>query len=114
PYPESFSLTQTIPYEYPVPLIETRHSGRILPTRGTTRSTQIIAKVGQAYWSDQNKVKFEMGLCRGKDLRDKRDDIQKREGKREADRMIKNFNFDSTNTLTIKDYSLWMVHSKAL
>ncbi|KAL3781330.1 hypothetical protein HJC23_006782 [Cyclotella cryptica] len=68
----------------------------------------------KAYWSDQNKVKFEMGLCRGKDLRDKRDDIQKREGKREADRMIKNFNFDSTNTLTIKDYSLWMVHSKAL
>ncbi|KAL3787200.1 hypothetical protein HJC23_010210 [Cyclotella cryptica] len=47
----------------------------------------------KAYWSDQNKVKFEIGLCRGKDLRDKRDDIQEREGKREAERMIKNFNF---------------------
>ena len=45
----------------------------------------------KAYWSD-NKVKFEIGLCRGKNVRDKREDIQAREGKREAERMIKNFN----------------------
>ena len=30
----------------------------------------------KAYWSDQNKVKFEIGLCRGKNVRDKRQDIQ--------------------------------------
>lgn len=47
----------------------------------------------KAYWSDQNKVKFEIGLCRGKNFRDKREDIQEREGKREAERMMKNFNF---------------------
>lgn len=45
-----------------------------------------------AYWSDQNKVKFKIGLCRGKNARDKRQDIQEREGKRDAQRMIKNFN----------------------
>ncbi len=46
----------------------------------------------KCYWNDQNKVKFEIGLCRGKNLRDKRQDIKEREGKREASRMIKNFN----------------------
>eukprot|EP00578_Thalassiosira_sp_NH16_P020577 CAMPEP_0181097926 /NCGR_PEP_ID=MMETSP1071-20121207/11836_1 /TAXON_ID=35127 /ORGANISM="Thalassiosira sp., Strain NH16" /LENGTH=205 /DNA_ID=CAMNT_0023180453 /DNA_START=137 /DNA_END=751 /DNA_ORIENTATION=+ len=29
----------------------------------------------KAYWNDQNKVKFEIGLCRGKNVRDKRQDI---------------------------------------
>ena len=46
----------------------------------------------KAYWSDQNKVKFEIGLCRGKNQRDKRQDIMEREGKRETNRMLKNFN----------------------
>lgn len=46
----------------------------------------------KAYWSDDNKVKFEIGLCRGKNVRDERQDIQEREGKRESERMIKNFN----------------------
>lgn len=47
----------------------------------------------KAYWNDDNRVKFEIGLCRAKDGRDKRDDIMEREGKRESERMIKNFNF---------------------
>lgn len=47
----------------------------------------------KAYWNDDNKVKFEIGLCRGKNVRDKRQDIQEREGKRESERMIKNFNY---------------------
>jgi SsrA-binding protein len=47
----------------------------------------------KAYWNDVNKVKFEIGLCRGKNLRDKRQDIMEREGKREESRMLKNFNF---------------------
>jgi SsrA-binding protein len=46
----------------------------------------------KAYWNEQNKVKFEIGLCRGKNVRDKREDIKEREGKREENRMIKNFN----------------------
>jgi SsrA-binding protein len=46
----------------------------------------------KAYWSDDNKVKFEIGLARGKNVRDKRDDIKEREGKKESERMIKNFN----------------------
>mmetsp|Transcript_32528 Transcript_32528/g.58777 ORF Transcript_32528/g.58777 Transcript_32528/m.58777 type:complete len:98 (+) Transcript_32528:646-939(+) len=46
----------------------------------------------KAYWSEQNKVKFEIGLCRGKNQRDKRSDIMEREGKRETSRMLKNFN----------------------
>ena len=47
----------------------------------------------KAYWNDGNKVKFEIGLCRGKNLRDKRQDIMARESKREESRMIKNFNY---------------------
>lgn len=46
----------------------------------------------KAYWSEQNKVKFEIGLCRGKNVRDKREDIKEREDKRETNRMMKNFN----------------------
>lgn len=47
----------------------------------------------RAYWSEGNRVKFEIGLCKGKDGRDKRADIKEREGKRETNRMIKNFNY---------------------
>ena len=47
----------------------------------------------KAYWSPNNKVKFEIGLCRGKNVRDKRADIMERESKRETNRMIKNFNY---------------------
>ena len=47
----------------------------------------------KAYWSPNNKVKFEIGLCRGKNVRDKRADIMERESKRETNRMIKSFNY---------------------
>jgi SsrA-binding protein len=46
----------------------------------------------KAYWNEQNKVKFEIGLCRGKNVRDKREDIKEREDKRDTNRMLKNFN----------------------
>ncbi|KAL3807162.1 hypothetical protein ACHAXA_011363 [Cyclostephanos tholiformis] len=46
----------------------------------------------KAYWNEQNKVKFEIGLCRGKNVRDKREDIKEREDRRDTNRMIKNFN----------------------
>ena len=45
----------------------------------------------KAYFNDQNKVKLMIGLGRGKNLRDKRQDIKERDGKREAARMVKNF-----------------------
>ncbi|KAL3757511.1 hypothetical protein ACHAWU_010143 [Discostella pseudostelligera] len=46
----------------------------------------------KAYWNEQNKVKFEIGLCRGKNQADKRQDIKAREDKRDINRMLKNFN----------------------
>lgn len=45
----------------------------------------------KAYFSEGNKVKFQIGLCRGKNVRDKRETIKNREAKREANRIIKNF-----------------------
>ena len=45
----------------------------------------------KAYWNDQNKLKLQIGLARGKNVRDKRQTIQERDAKREANRIIKNF-----------------------
>jgi len=45
----------------------------------------------KAYFNDQNVVKVEIALCRGKNVRDKRQDIKDREAKRDAQRMVKNF-----------------------
>lgn len=45
----------------------------------------------KAYFNDQNKVKIQIGLCRGKNVRDKRQDLKERDAKREANRMVKNF-----------------------
>ena len=45
----------------------------------------------KAYWNDQNKLKLQIGLARGKNVRDKRQTIQERDAKREAHRIIKNF-----------------------
>ena len=72
-------------------LLHKQESTRLL--QKTDRMPGMTIVPLKAYWSDQNKVKFEIGLCRGKNLRDKRMDIKEREGKREANRMIKNFNY---------------------
>ena len=45
----------------------------------------------KAYFNDQNKVKLEIALCRGKNVRDKRQDIKDRDAKREEQRIIKSF-----------------------
>ena len=45
----------------------------------------------KAYWNDQNKLKLQIGLARGKNVRDKRDTIRERDAKREENRIIKNF-----------------------
>ncbi len=39
-----------------------------------------------------NRVKMELGLCKGKQLHDKRQDMAKRDAKREIDRALKNRN----------------------
>jgi SsrA-binding protein len=45
----------------------------------------------KAYWNDKNKLKIQIALCRGKNVRDKRATIQERDMKRETNRIIKNF-----------------------
>lgn len=45
----------------------------------------------KAYFNKDNRVKLEIALCKGKNVRDKRDDIKARDLKRETDRIIKNF-----------------------
>ena len=43
----------------------------------------------KAYFNDQSKVKFQIGLARGKNVRDKRaDNIKERDTKRERRRII--------------------------
>jgi len=45
----------------------------------------------KAYWNDDNKLKLEIALCKGKNVRDKRATIRERDAKRETSRIIKNF-----------------------
>jgi SsrA-binding protein len=45
----------------------------------------------KAYFNDKNMVKVQIGLCRGKNVRDKRSAIKDREIKRDTDRMMKSF-----------------------
>ena len=45
----------------------------------------------KAFFNEKNMVKVQIGLCRGKNVRDKRDAIKERELKRDTDRMMKSF-----------------------
>jgi len=45
----------------------------------------------KAYFDSHNRVKIELALCKGKNVRDKRRDIQQRDLKRETSRIMKNF-----------------------
>jgi SsrA-binding protein len=45
----------------------------------------------KAYFSDNNRVKLQIALCRGKNVRDKRATIKERDEKRETSRIIKSF-----------------------
>ena len=71
-------------------LLHKQEARRLLQKTDRTPGMTIVPL--KAYWSEGNKVKFAIGLCRGKNLRDKRQDIMARESKREESRMIKNFN----------------------
>lgn len=46
----------------------------------------------KAYWSERNnKLKIQIALCRGKNVRDKRASIRERDIQRETNRIVKNF-----------------------
>jgi SsrA-binding protein len=45
----------------------------------------------KAYFNDDNNIKLTIAICRGKNVRDKRDTIKQRDGEREDRRTIKNF-----------------------
>jgi SsrA-binding protein len=45
----------------------------------------------KAYFNSDNKVKIQIALCKGKNVRDKRADIKERDVLRDTNRIIKNF-----------------------
>lgn len=45
----------------------------------------------KAFFTEKNLIKIEIALCRGKNVRDKRNDIKAREAKRDNERMMKSF-----------------------
>jgi SsrA-binding protein len=54
-------------------------------------STQQMTLVPlSAYFNEKNMLKLKLGLGRGKNLRDKRSDIEKRDSGRELQRAFKN------------------------
>ena len=44
----------------------------------------------KAYFNNDNRLKLVMGLARGKNVRDKRDDIKERDTKKAIERGLKN------------------------
>jgi SsrA-binding protein len=69
-------------------LLHKEEARKLLKKTETTGMT-IVPLV--AYFNDDNKMKLQIGLARGKNLRDKRADLKERDMKRENSRIIKNF-----------------------
>lgn len=69
-------------------LVHKEEARRLL--QQTERAGMTIVPL-KAYFNEQNKVKVQIGVCRGKNVRDKRQDIKAREAKREGQRMMKSF-----------------------
>ena len=44
-----------------------------------------------AYFNEDNRLKVQIGLAKGKNLQDKRETIKRREAGREAQRQLKDF-----------------------
>ena len=76
---------------------ETRVRTLLVHKQQAKRWSQQIERQGmtliplKAYFNDRNKVKLQIALCRGKNVRDKRASIKEREAKKDANRMVKNF-----------------------
>ena len=69
-------------------LVHKEEARRLL--QQTERAGMTIVPL-KAYFNEQNRVKIQIGVCRGKNVRDKRQDIKAREAKREGQRMMKSF-----------------------
>ncbi|OEU13309.1 SsrA-binding protein [Fragilariopsis cylindrus CCMP1102] len=69
-------------------LLHKEEARKLLKKTETTGMT-VVPLV--AYFNDDNKMKLQIGLARGKNLRDKRQDLKERDMKRENSRIIKNF-----------------------
>lgn len=67
------------------------HKREIMRLLGLTKQ-QGYTLVPLSLYFKGSKVKMQLGLCKGKDTRDKRQDVTKRDANREIDRAIKNFN----------------------
>lgn len=67
------------------------HKSQVRKLQQQTVATGMTIVPLQAYFNDNNILKLEIALCRGKNVRDKRATIQAREAKREENRIIKNF-----------------------
>lgn len=73
----------------PRPLLLNKEESRKLAKAVEQQGFTIVPL--KAYFSPRNQVKVKIGLCRGKNQRDKRNTIRDREMKKDAERMIKNF-----------------------
>lgn len=73
----------------PRPLLVHKYEARKLLQK-TEKSGMTIVPL-KAYFNDDNKVKIQIALAKGKNVRDKRNDIKERDMKRETGRIIKNF-----------------------
>jgi SsrA-binding protein len=73
----------------PRPLLVHRSQARKLKQQTEADGMTMVPL--KAYFNDQNKIKIEIALCRGKNTRDKRQTIKERESKRETSRMMKTF-----------------------
>lgn len=67
------------------------HKREIMKLFGQLK-TQGYALIPLSIYLKGSRVKVELGLCKGKKLYDKREDIAKRDAKRNMDRTIKNIN----------------------
>jgi len=73
----------------PRPLLVHASEARKFQQQSEQRGMTIVPL--KAYFSDDNRVKLQIALCRGKNVRDKRADIKEKDIKRETSRIIKNF-----------------------
>ncbi len=67
------------------------HKREIMKLYGTVKQDG-VSLVPLSMYFKNSRVKVEIGLCKGKKLYDKRDDMAKRDAKREMDRAIKEQN----------------------
>lgn len=67
------------------------HKKEIVKLAGKIKQDGLTLVPLSLYYKGQ-RVKLELGLCKGKKLYDKRDDIAKRDAKRNIDRAMKDFN----------------------